>query len=101
MEGNVANGRIVRRHAFSVAPAIVVTLVANVVVEGSAVITDVRRSDGQIFNGAGLGFDGVGVRNRQRPSQAFRAIGARPGTGREVKSIDVVGAVLFDDSDDA
>ena len=99
--GDVDDAGIVRGHSLGVSPAIVVTLIRDVIVERAAVVTNVWRTHCDVFNGAGLRFDRVGIGDRQRFAETLRAVGGHSRSGREVERIDVVCAVFFDNRDDA
>src|SRR5262249_30083857 len=70
----VCDVQVIWRHALSVAPAIVVTLVSDVGVERAALVTDVRGGDSQILNRRGVLFDRIGGGNGQRFTHPFRSI---------------------------
>src|SRR5205807_7555788 len=91
---------IIRRHTRGVAPAVIPALVSDVVVEGAAAITNVGRDYREIFHGARLQLNCIGIDDGKRFAQTLRTVHAGLGSGGQVKSIDVIGAVLFDDRDD-
>ena len=76
-------------------------LIGDVVVERAAVVANVGRAHCDVFDGVGLRFDCVRIGYSQGFAQTLRAVCSHSWSGGEVKRVDVVRAVLFDNRDDA
>ena len=97
---DVRDVRVIWRNALRVSPTIIVSLVRDVVVKRTTAVADVWRDVGHVFNRARLRLDCFGVRDGQRFAQTFRTIFTRAGSGREMKSVDVVRAIFFNHGND-